>query len=131
MKSKGFTLIEIMVSLAIIAAGFLSLFYIYPLGAKIEKQSQMTTEALEIGQAKIEEVSSRAYADIVSSVEEYGTMANSPAFKRTVTADFYDPVTGGIAANDTGIKKVTVQIFWNSSLSGEKNISLKSLISQR
>lgn len=133
MKSdNGFTLIEIMVSLAILVTGFMALLYMFPLGAKIEKHSQMTTIALEIAQAKIEEINSKSYGEIVSSIQDYGTMADFPAFKSIIESDFYDPQTGGIAGSDTGIKKITASIFWRSSLFfGEKNIVLQTLISQR
>lgn len=129
--NTGFTLIEIMISIAMLVAGFMAILYMFPLGAKIEKSSQMTTIALEIGQAKIEEINSMPYAEITSLNEDYGTINNFSAFKRVTTAEFYDPQTGGQAGLDNGIKRITVAVFWRSPLIGEENITLKTLISRK
>ncbi len=130
---NGFTLIEIMISIAILSAGFVAILYMFPLGSKIEKNSQMMTTALEIGQAKLEEINATSFGEIVSLQEEYGAVPDFPAFKTVVLSDFYDPQTGGASTSDTGIKTITVNVFWHSSLfgDGEKNISFKTLISQK
>lgn len=128
---RGFTLIEIMISVAILSTGFVAILYMFPLGSKIEKNSQMATTALEIGQAKIEEINSLAYDEIASATEAYGEIDGFPAFRSQVAAEFYDPQASSASTTDTGIKTIDISIFWQSSLFGEKNISLKTLISQK
>lgn len=130
-QCQGFTLIEIMISIAILSSGFVAILYMFPLGSKIEKNSQMMTTALEIGQAKIEEINSLAYNEVASATEAYGEIDGFPAFKSQVEAEFYDPQTSSASTTDTGIKMIDVSIFWQSSLFGEKNISLKTLIDQK
>jgi type IV pilus assembly protein PilV len=107
-KQDGFTLIELMIGmviLTIISLGLMSLTVGTIRGNTI---SNKMTAATTLAQDKIEHVKRLGYTNATTAVgtEHYGTIPNSPSFKR-VTA----------VANDTpatAVKTVTVTVSWES-----------------
>lgn len=55
-RHKGFTLIEIVISLAILAVGLLALLALFPVGFDAAKRSANMTQATFFAQQKIEEI---------------------------------------------------------------------------
>lgn len=137
---KSFTLIELMVAVFILAVGITGILAIFPIGLDIGKSSQMTSVTAQLGQAKIEEIVSKSYSELLvaSTTEDYGTISGFPSYKRQVSINYvYVDANKALypdqsSASDTEIKKITVKVFWKSPLGvSEKNIKIESLISKR
>jgi len=129
---QGFTLIELIIAIFVLAVGIVGVLYMFPMGTQIGKSAQMATTATQLGQAKIEELVSKSYGEVSSSTEAYGKIPGFEAYKRITAVDYYDPVNAITTSSDTGIKKVAITVFWKSPLGvTEKSINLVSLIAKR
>ncbi len=139
-KQAGFTLIEIIITTAILATGIVAILGMFPLGIKIADFGQRTTTAAYLAQAKMEEQVSLPYFSLAASqnTEDYGTISGFQGYKRltdiaclnasdlsTVECD-YD-----LANDPYPMKKINVEIFWRSSFGGEEEINLSSVVSRR
>lgn len=134
-KSKGFTLIEILIAVFVLATGVVTIMQAFPLGSYIQKSAQLNTVASELAQSKMEEILSQSYGDISTGVveEPYGFVPSAPSFKRKTEITYFDPNSPGTPpASDSGIKKITITVFWHSPLGiQERNVQIANLISQR
>jgi len=140
---KGFTLIEVIVTLFILAVGIVAVLVMFPLGLQVATFSQTASGALQLGQAKIEEMVSVQYNDLAfylgSNVEEYGSIAGFERYKRDTSVlcmhhnDLSEVDCDYDLLNDPDpIKKIEVTVFWRSSFGAtEQSISLASLVARR
>ncbi|MBI2042464.1 MAG: prepilin-type N-terminal cleavage/methylation domain-containing protein [Candidatus Nealsonbacteria bacterium] len=139
-EQAGFTLIEIIITTAILAVGIVAILNMFPLGIQIAGFSQKTTAAVYLAQEKIENQISRAYADLsVSEItEDYGTISEFQGYKRLTSVVCLDASDLSTAACDYDLvndpypmKKVNVDVSWRSSFGGEEKINLSSIVSRR
>jgi len=134
-RNEGFSLIELLVAIFILSVGIVASLYIFPTGTRIQKSSQMTSVAVQLSQAKMEEIISQSYSEIaVGTVDEsYGFDPAFDSYRRKTEISYFDPNNpSSPPGSDLGIKKVTVQVFWHSLLGvGEKELKLATLIAQR
>ena len=129
MSKKGFTLIEILISIFILSVGIVGILLAFPLGVQVESNAKMRTCASKLAQEKMEEVISFPYEDINSSLEDYETISEFQSYKRETNVDYYDPDSFLSTTTNLGIKMIEVKVFWNSSLASiEKNINFKTLV---
>ena len=134
---KGFTLIEVLVAIFVLTVGIVAVLQAFPLGTYIQKSSQMTTVAIQLSQAKLEELVSKSYDDSLLSVgtttESYGTVSGFSSYKRTTRINYYDPNNPSqIPVADLGIKKIEITVFWKSPLGvAEKEAKIATLFSQK
>jgi len=134
-KNKGFTLIELLVAIFILVIGIVAVLQAFPFGANIQRQAQMATVALQLNQEKMEEIISCQYNEIlVGTVEEsYGFDPDFLSFKRITEVEYFDPNNPEVPpAEDSGIKKIEVTVFWRAPLgTTEKEVKLATLIAKR
>ena len=131
-KKNGFTLIETATAVFILSVGICGVLIIFPLSLKIIQSSNLATEAVGLAQEKIEEISSDDYDSILIGTASENLAGPFNMFSRQTTANYVDPANGmNISQTDTGIKKITVVVSWNSLLSaGQQNITINDLISK-
>lgn len=92
--SKGFTLLEVLVALAILTMGLLGLLHFFPVAHKLAKKSQDITTATMLAQQKIEEIREKSKSAWPANP---CTTANwQAACGGTSSGDFDDPETAGI-----------------------------------
>ncbi len=134
---KGFTLIELIIAIFILALGITAVFAIFPLGIQIVGFSKMSTIATYLGGAKIEEIISKPYNEIFSESKQ---TLDSPfsAYSGETEVSCVDPDLQEVAcnydlANDPNpMKKIEVTVSWKSSLGiVERSIELLTLISKK
>ncbi|MDP2663904.1 MAG: prepilin-type N-terminal cleavage/methylation domain-containing protein [bacterium] len=132
---KGFTLIELLIAIFVLSVGLVAVLQAFPMGAYIQKTAQMTTTAVHISQDKMEEVISWQYAEIIvgETNEVYGFDADNPSFRRETEVSYFDPNNPGVPpAEDSGIKKVRISVFWHSHLGLlEKEVKIATLIARK
>ncbi|MFH1780653.1 MAG: hypothetical protein ABH841_01470 [Candidatus Nealsonbacteria bacterium] len=137
-QTKGITLIETVIAVSVLAVGIVGVLQAFPLSAHLAKTAQMSTVAVELGQAKIEQEIAISYNDIPAAevVENYGAITDFVSYKRVtkiscvrvsdltqVDCD-YDVID-----DPSPMKKIEVSVCWRSIFGlAEKSISLMSLI---
>ncbi|MDO8592161.1 MAG: hypothetical protein Q7R92_00130 [bacterium] len=135
-RENGLSLLEIMVSFSILVLVFIALAQSFPLALTINKTSENATKASYLAQAKLEELNSLGYEGIgLGQIEAKHRLADNPAdylyyFQRQADVSYVDGNLQASAA-DTGLKKITVTIFYTNALSKtEKSYNTITLISQ-
>ena len=121
---KGFTIIEVMVAMIVLAIGLLSFFALNVAIIKGNVFAKMMTSATNLAQEKIEELKNTPYASIVEQSETNIGLNN--AFTRTTT------VQPGVP--QTSMKTITVTVYWQEmkpfKAQKQHSISLTTAIAQ-
>ena len=137
---KGFTLIEVMVSLVVSMMLVFGIYSLVMYSLHITADNKFYVEALEIANQKMEQIRNLSYNDV-------GTISGSPAgvipdyeysvrgrYTIYTSIQFYDDPYDGtlediIDTDDIFIdyKIVTIKVFWNGKF-GDKNITVFSKI---
>jgi len=134
---SGFSLIEIMVSILILAIAFIGLIQSFPLGLAINKDAENSTIASYLAQDKVEELFSLAYENLSPGViEAKHRISNDPndyryQYQRQTEITYLDANLNP-AVNDLGMKKISTTVYYISPLSKvEKSYQLATIISQK
>ncbi|OGL42261.1 MAG: hypothetical protein A3C43_07200 [Candidatus Schekmanbacteria bacterium RIFCSPHIGHO2_02_FULL_38_11] len=101
-NAGGFTLIEVMVAMIVLAIGLLSFFALNVAIIKSNVFSKAITYATNLAQEKIEQLKNTDYDSIANQTETNIGLNN--AFTRTTT------VASGVP--QTGMKTITVAVTW-------------------
>jgi len=138
---KGFTIVEILVAVFILVVGIVAVLSMFPLGMQMATSNQLASSATQLGQAKIEELVSNSYNNIISgsSIEDYGSITGFESYKRQTDvscvhyADLSEVACDYDLINDPDpLKKIEVTVFWKSTIfSSESIIGLVSLIAKK
>ena len=117
--NAGFSLIEIMISIAIIAIGLFAVMSVLIIVIKGNAHSSKSTAAMTLAQDKLEDFSNMDYDEITGTY----TIYNNPEYYLEATVD-----------NDTPIentKTVAVSVYWNpgTSTSAHK-VQLNTIFTQ-
>ena len=136
-SQKGFSLLEIMVAILILGSTFIGLIHTFPYAMSIIKSSENETKAAYLAQEKMEEFYQSRSGDInVGVVETKQRLGGSGSylyyFQRQSEIYYVDSDlenSSEIPTDDIGIKKITVSVYYTSSLSkSEKTYTLNSII---
>lgn len=136
--TKGITLIETIIAVAILALGIVGVLQAFPLGVHLAKTAQLSTTAVQLGQAKIEENVAKHYNDVLvgDALENYNQIVGFGAFKRLTKINCVRAADLSVAACDYDLtndpnpmKKIEVIVSWRSPIGvSEPNIGLTTLI---
>jgi prepilin-type N-terminal cleavage/methylation domain-containing protein len=116
MNSKGFTLIEILISLAILSLSLLALAGLMVVTTKNNSFGGHLTEAVTFAQDKLEELRAINWSNIVS-----GSDSKEGATKIVYNRSWNVSTNGGI-------KTITITVDWNDKTN--HSIRLLSVVSQ-
>lgn len=115
-NQAGITLIEIMISITILAVGILGIVQVFPQGISTEKSIALASITEQLAQAKIEELMSFNYDSLNIGILENKVPINNDLsspfynFKRSVVVDLIDN-NFNTTSTDIGLKKITVTIY--------------------
>jgi len=128
--SKGVTLIESLIGLAIISFGVLFVILVFPLVVSSTFSVKKDTTALFLATSKMEKMVTESYSLIEegSASEDYGDIDEFDNYRREVVVSCFHPEKS-CENEETGMKKIKVSVFRKES-EGEI-ISLTSLISKK
>ena len=136
-RENGFTLIEVVVAMAVLLIGILAMAKIFPSIIKSGQYSSETTIAANLIQAKIEEVFYSDYANIdigtIESKHRLSADQDDPLydFQRETVVEYVD-INLNHSVSDTKIKKITATVYWfNSLLLVEENKSASIIITEK
>ena len=136
-RRTGISILEAMITIALLMIGILALTKIFPLTLKISQTAEEATIAANLAQAKIEELFSAGYDNInTGTIEARHHLAGSPdnpfyKYERQTEVDYVD---GNLATSisATGLKRIKVTVYWRSRiLNSEKNVLTQLLMVQK
>jgi type IV pilus assembly protein PilV len=119
--ADGFTLIEVMIALVIMSIGLTALAAVQISAIRGNDFSKRMTTAISIAEAKMEQIKSSSYANIISESSIQITQS-SMNFTRQVT------VTNNIAPL-TNTKMVNVTVSWSEG-SKSHSVPITTIVSQ-
>lgn len=113
--SRGFTILETMIALAILAVGLLGLLRALPAGLKASKLGEDMTIAILLSQQKMEELRYSSWPPSSSgSKQTFPSPDNNFQWETTVT----DPATN--------LKGVSLSVWWPAGASSQRCVHLKT-----
>lgn len=127
--NKGFTIIELIVSAALLALLIMGSAQLFPRAVGLISRSTALTTAVNLAQAQIETILSQSY-DTVSLGTYEGRHLVFENFTRQSTVEWLNPDTFTISPRDQGLKRVDVQVFYPTFF-GERFYVLSTIITQR
>ena len=119
-NEKGFTLIEVLMSITILAIGLLGMAALQSTATKGNALAKKNTLAISLAEDKIEEYKNTLYDNIIPTdgITEENLHAGA-IYKRITKIEDNTPITG--------VKSITVTVTWQN---GSKSVSFTTLISQ-
>ena len=134
-KSNGYTLIEIMVAIAILGTSFIGLTQAFPFALKIVKTAENKTKASYLAQEKIEELYQAGYAGIATGTIEIkhrlGAGSELYNFQRETVVETIDQDLQ-ISVSDLGMKKITTTVFFTDSITKqERAFAVSTILTNR
>jgi|LGOV01.1.fsa_nt_gb type IV pilus assembly protein PilV len=120
MNEKGFSLIELMISMAILAIGLLGLAGLQGTAINGNHHGNMISQATVLAQDTIEQIRNAAYDDI--------TTTNFPATEMAVSGSNFDRAI--LIEDDTPLnelKRVTVTVSWRKL--NQHRVVLRTIVS--
>ncbi len=123
-NNKGFTLIEIMISIAIIAIGIFAVMSLIITVMKGNTLSKRVTTATTIAQGKMEDFKSMDYDSVVDDPGTDTATAYDTVYYWEVNVEDDTPAT------DT--KTITIDVYWSSGGTNttHNNVKLKTIIAK-
>lgn len=121
---EGFTLVEVMLALAIIGIIVVPLTGLFIANAGSGTEAYSYLRAAYLAQARIEEFRALPFSSIVS--EPAAAIPDAPGYLRQVTVMEQRTAMDALLGLPARLKQVTVTVTWDG---GRKNVSLSTLIS--
>ena len=118
-KSNGFTLLEVLIAIVILSVGLLGMASLTVGIIKGNQFSKDTTTATTLAQDRFEDIQIMNYSGVTSETKAVLPSPND-AYKQEVT------VTDGSPA--TGMKTVTIKVYWGGSSMEDHNVEIKSIL---
>lgn len=141
---RGFTLIEVLLTIFIISISIITVLGMFTYGLKSANENRYKTEAMTLAEQKIEIIKNLPYNDVgtISGIptgaiaQNENITVNSKVFAVATQITYIDDVADGILGVDpselagTDYKKVKVKVSWVGPF-GNKDISLISNIAPK
>jgi prepilin-type N-terminal cleavage/methylation domain-containing protein len=116
-KSRGFTLLEVLLVIVLLVAVFFPLLQMLSSGLLVSNEVKGTNTAVILAQQKIESLKNTAFDSIAS--ESKATIESYPAYSRRVL----------VSSPQTNLKDVKVIVYWRPDTGSETSVSVETFIS--
>ena len=113
---NGFSLIELMVAVVILAMTIFGIFLAFSTGFQGMADARDRTVATNYAQEKMEDIKNKSFGEITNESLDYIT--GQTKFKREVTVD----------ASIADLKKVTTTVSWKNRKNVDKEVGLVTLV---
>jgi len=123
---KGFTLIELIVSIAILALMIFGIAELFPRATIAARTAQRLTGAVNLAQAQMETMIAMDYVLVTPGTFEARHTVTTPFERQTIVA-YIDPATLAVRASDLGLKRIIVTVYY-PTLQGTRSFDLTSII---
>ena len=108
-KKRGFSLLELIIAIAVLAIGLVGILQIFPIGLRASQRAGMMTKVTFLAQNKIEDVKLTGFDEITALPPKIPLSGREGDFEWNIKIDEVE--LEGIAS-DSDIRKVTVTITW-------------------
>jgi prepilin-type N-terminal cleavage/methylation domain-containing protein len=109
MNKKGFSLLELIIAIAVLAVGLVGVLQIFPIGLRASQVAGMMTKASFLAQNKIEDVKLAGFDAIAELPPKIPLSGKDGDFEWAIKID--DISLEGVESSSS-IKKVIVAISW-------------------
>ncbi|MBC8473834.1 MAG: prepilin-type N-terminal cleavage/methylation domain-containing protein [Candidatus Omnitrophica bacterium] len=109
MNKKGFSLLELIIAVGVLAIGLVGVLQIFPVGLRASYRAGMITKASFIAQNKMEEVKMSGFDAISAFPPKIPLSGEEGDFEWEI---FIDDVDLDGVESDDDIRKVTVTVSW-------------------
>jgi len=116
---KGFTLLEVLITIAILSVGLLGMASLTVGIIKGNRFSNDTTTATTLAQDRFEDIQIMDYSGVTSETKAVLPSPND-AYQQEVTVVDNSPATG--------MKTVTIKVYWGGSSMEEHNVEIKTIL---
>ncbi len=106
---KGFSLLELVIAIAVLAIGLVGVLQIFPVGLRASRRAGMATKAAFLGQNKLEELKTAGFDAITELPPKIPLSGTEDEFEWEISIDEVD--LDGLESDDE-IRKVTVTVDW-------------------
>lgn len=132
--TKGFSLIEVLVAILILAVGLLAILSIFAVSSKIIRISRNITSATELAQGVIDEEMNKTYDNLSIGTSEkirFSSDENNPYFNfyKEIKIKYLDTSLNE-SDTDAGLKVIIATIYYSEG-AVEKNVSLSTIKSKK
>lgn len=131
-NSKGFTLVEVVLSIVIISIGLFGIMYLFDNVTRGALEADLNTTAIYLSRERME----RMMADKVYNGYNYITSANYPAseavsvggynYTRTLTINEVSKVDLSTLLPNSGFKRIDISISWGAG--GNQTITESTIV---
>lgn len=123
-KNNGFTLIEALAAVTVVAIGMFSVMTLIMMVMKSNQHSKKGTTAATLALDKIEDIKRMGYDDVLSTlsgenIEEYNTISGYEGYRRVTTIFTDTPVADMITGSIT--------VYWSP---GTHSVNLTTIVSK-
>jgi len=106
---RGFTLIEVMVSIIILMVGLLGMFQAINLALDKNLENQLRQKGIAVAEQQLNDLKGRSFSNITGNTSGCVSVASGSAFKNiSVQRQIND-----LAATDSKTKQVSIRVWWN------------------
>ena len=108
-KNRGFSLLELIIAIAVLAIGLVGVLQIFPIGLKASQRAGMMTKAAFLAQNKIEDVKLAGFDAITELPPKIPLSGRDGDFEWAIKIDEIAPE--GVEASED-MRKITVTLTW-------------------
>ncbi len=120
-QSGGFTLFEMIITMALLALGVAPVMQALSTGVVVEQGVEGRVIALALAQEKIEQIKNAAWVDLPGLASDRGSVGGDfAAYEREV-------FIAGEGSDPSNLKKITVNVHWTTNGS-DQSVSLVTLL---
>jgi type IV pilus assembly protein PilV len=116
---EGFTLLEVLITIVILTIGLLGMASLTIGIINGNKFNNETTSATTLAQDRFEDIQIMSYSGVTNETKAVLSSPNDQ-YKREVT------ITDGSPA--TGMKTVTIKVYWGGSSMEDHNVEIKTIL---
>ena len=109
MRKKGFSLLELIIAIGVLAVGLVAVLQIFPVGLRASRRAGMMTKAAFLAQNKLEEAKMAGFDSITALPPTILLAGEDGDFEWEIIIDKLE--LDGLNDNDN-IRKVTVTVSW-------------------
>jgi len=108
MNQRAFSLLELIIAIAVLAIGLVGVLQIFPIGLRASQRAGMMTKAAFLAQNKMEDVKLAGFDAIITLPPKIPLSGRDGDFDWKI--DIEEPELDGVTSND--IRKLTVIVSW-------------------
>ncbi len=109
LNRRGFTLIEVMVSIIILMVGLLGMFQAINLALDKNLENQLRQKGVAVAEQELNDLKGRTFNNITGNTSGFVSVASGAVFKNiSVQRQIND-----LATTDSKTKQVSIRVWWN------------------